>query len=149
MGLFWFSETFAKPPSMAYFCVVRYLKIYLTICYLFFFCATSPWVVSISSFCGGLWKFFSLDNFCWNLIIAVSCLDEKARIIKKSGNSSVGRAQPCQGWGREFETRFPLHLPTAGWQSGYAAACKAVDIGSIPFPASIPLSNVEPPSLDA
>ena len=26
-----------------------------------------------------------------------------------SGNSSVGRAQPCQGWGREFETRFPLH----------------------------------------
>ena len=26
------------------------------------------------------------------------------------GNSSVGRAQPCQGWGREFESRFPLHL---------------------------------------
>ena len=26
-----------------------------------------------------------------------------------SGNSSVGRAQPCQGWGREFESRFPLH----------------------------------------
>ena len=25
-----------------------------------------------------------------------------------SGNSSVGRAQPCQGWGREFESRFPL-----------------------------------------
>jgi hypothetical protein len=24
------------------------------------------------------------------------------------GNSSVGRAQPCQGWGREFESRFPL-----------------------------------------
>ena len=24
------------------------------------------------------------------------------------GNSSVGRAQPCQGWGREFEPRFPL-----------------------------------------
>ena len=23
-------------------------------------------------------------------------------------NSSVGRAQPCQGWGREFESRFPL-----------------------------------------
>ena len=21
----------------------------------------------------------------------------------------VGRAQPCQGWGREFESRFPLH----------------------------------------
>ncbi len=27
---------------------------------------------------------------------------------KTCGNSSVGRAQPCQGWGREFESRFPL-----------------------------------------
>ncbi len=27
---------------------------------------------------------------------------------KSGGNSSVGRAQPCQGWGREFESRFPL-----------------------------------------
>ena len=27
----------------------------------------------------------------------------------KCGNSSVGRAQPCQGWGREFESLFPLH----------------------------------------
>ncbi len=25
------------------------------------------------------------------------------------GNSSVGRASPCQGEGREFESRFPLH----------------------------------------
>ena len=24
------------------------------------------------------------------------------------GNSSVGRAQPCQGWGREFKSRLPL-----------------------------------------
>ena len=30
------------------------------------------------------------------------------RKFKISGNSSVGRAQPCQGWGREFESRFPL-----------------------------------------
>gem|GEM_PF-4017806 len=28
--------------------------------------------------------------------------------LHKRGNSSVGRAQPCQGWGREFESRFPL-----------------------------------------
>ncbi len=28
------------------------------------------------------------------------------------------------------------HLFTAGWQSGYAAACKAVDAGSIPASAS-------------
>ena len=32
----------------------------------------------------------------------------KNRISEKCGNSSVGRAQPCQGWGREFESRFPL-----------------------------------------
>ena len=35
------------------------------------------------------------------------------------GNSSVGRAQPCQGWGREFESRFPLQNTTEqvifGW----------------------------------
>ena len=28
----------------------------------------------------------------------------------KSGNSSVGRAQPCQGWGRGSESRFPLSI---------------------------------------
>ena len=27
---------------------------------------------------------------------------------KNCGNSSVGRARPCQGRGREFESRFPL-----------------------------------------
>ena len=27
---------------------------------------------------------------------------------RKCGNSSVGRARPCQGRGREFESRFPL-----------------------------------------
>ena len=26
------------------------------------------------------------------------------------GHSSVGRARPCQGRGREFESRFPLQL---------------------------------------
>src|SRR5690349_19205680 len=30
------------------------------------------------------------------------------RIFRERGNSSVGRAQPCQGWGRGFESRFPL-----------------------------------------
>ena len=28
--------------------------------------------------------------------------------LKFCGNSSVGRAQPCQGWGRGSESRFPL-----------------------------------------
>ena len=29
-----------------------------------------------------------------------------------------------------------VNIASAGWQSGYAAACKAVDAGSIPTPAS-------------
>ncbi len=29
-------------------------------------------------------------------------------IVTPGGNSSVGRARPCQGRGREFESRFPL-----------------------------------------
>ncbi len=32
----------------------------------------------------------------------------------KRGNSSAGRAQPCQGWGREFESRFPLQFLNPG-----------------------------------
>jgi hypothetical protein len=68
--------------------------------------------------------------------------------IGKRGNSSVGRARPCQGRGREFESRFPLQFALshrkpgfgprkAGWQSGYAADCNSVYAGSIPTPASI------------
>ena len=30
------------------------------------------------------------------------------KLLSISENSSVGRAQPCQGWGREFESRFSL-----------------------------------------
>ena len=29
-------------------------------------------------------------------------------VLRQCGNSSVGRARPCQGRGREFESRFPL-----------------------------------------
>ena len=31
-------------------------------------------------------------------------------IFLLGGNSSVGRAQPCQGWGRGSVSRFPLNL---------------------------------------
>ncbi len=31
---------------------------------------------------------------------------------KQCGSSSVGRAQPCQGWGRGSESRFPLRKET-------------------------------------
>ena len=33
-----------------------------------------------------------------------------SHLQSKCGNSSVGRAQPCQGWGRGFESRFPLNF---------------------------------------
>ena len=39
-------------------------------------------------------------------------------ISDKCGNSSVGRARPCQGRGREFEPRFPLQ---------YARVVESVD----------------------
>ena len=35
-------------------------------------------------------------------------LCEKAHVEINCESSSVGRAQPCQGWGREFESRLPL-----------------------------------------
>ena len=41
-------------------------------------------------------------------------MDVKLQIIGlrklSGGNSSVGRAQASQAWGREFEPRFPLHF---------------------------------------
>ena len=45
----------------------------------------------------------SAGNICWFIENAYLC-----KRNQKRGNSSVGRAQPCQGWGREFESRFPL-----------------------------------------
>src|SRR5688572_16992903 len=38
-----------------------------------------------------------------------------AILIGVRGNSSVGRAQPCQGWGRGFESRFPLFKDGGRW----------------------------------
>ena len=35
-------------------------------------------------------------------------IGDVAATSESCGNSSVGRAQPCQGWGRGFESRFPL-----------------------------------------
>jgi hypothetical protein len=57
------------------------------------------------------------------------------------GCSAVGSAQPCQGWGRGFESRHPLDgcrriNPAVEWPSGEATACKAVHTGSIPVSTS-------------
>ena len=43
------------------------------------------------------------------------------------GNSSVGRAQPCQGWGREFESRFPLHLFQPRSPGFFLSGCRQPD----------------------
>ena len=40
--------------------------------------------------------------------VASSSLVFRSNLKAQRGNSSVGRARPCQGRGREFESRFPL-----------------------------------------
>ena len=40
---------------------------------------------------------------------------ERVALALSRGRGSVGRAQPCQGWGRRFESGRPLqHTPKAG-----------------------------------
>ena len=55
------------------------------------------------------------------------------------GNSSVGRAQPCQGWGRGFESRFPLRSSARVAKPVDARDLKSLGIrshaGSIPAPS--------------
>ena len=57
------------------------------------------------------------------------------RIIAGSrGNSSVGRARPCQGRGREFESRFPLQVFETPAMPGSVVSGprKAVPVGTSP-----------------
>ena len=50
--------------------------------------------------------------YCKKLKYILSLQSDLVKIgdCLKCGNSSVGRAQPCQGWGRGFESRFPLNI---------------------------------------
>ena len=48
-----------------------------------------------------------------NLEVIKKCVPLQSHSGNKRGSSSVGRAQPCQGWGREFEPRLPLHFKSA------------------------------------
>ena len=50
-----------------------------------------------------------------------------------SGNSSVGRARPCQGRGREFEPRFPLHFQIKSRRARVAESVDARDLKSLAF----------------
>src|SRR6266704_6118768 len=61
----------------------------------------------------------------------------QVRFGPSRGNSSVGRAQPCQGWGRGFESRFPLWHSDAGWSSLVARRAHNPEVvGSNPTPAT-------------
>ena len=56
---------------------------------------------------------FFFDFSCTVKIFALYLHSQSGNMVATfknyCGNSSVGRAQPCQGWGREFESRFPLN----------------------------------------
>ena len=56
---------------------------------------------------------------------------------KNCENSSAGRAQPCQGWGRGFESRFSLKKTTrpgggTGRHAGLKILCPQGRTGSSP-----------------
>ena len=57
------------------------------------------------------WRCDDVRSMCWSDADLDQC-----------GNSSVGRAQPCQGWGRGFESRFPLCA--CGSASGSVGTCQ-------------------------
>ncbi len=57
-------------------------------------------------FLGFVWQFKKKQYLCTRKTERYRLFFEILQ--SKCGNSSVGRAQPCQGWGREFESRFPL-----------------------------------------
>ncbi len=68
--------------------------------------------------------------------------------VTQGGNSSVGRARPCQGRGREFESRFPLqkfdrpsgqHHPSGNSSVGRARPCQG---RGREFESRFPLQNL-------
>ena len=52
-------------------------------------------------------KYLEIQNFA----VSLQSRSTRTQSLKYCGNSSVGRARPCQGRGREFESRFPLQTP--------------------------------------
>src|SRR4030088_2453756 len=58
-------------------------------------------------------------------------LEWRLELLFVRGNSSVGRAQPCQGWGRGFESRFPLRSFTDSVPSGGAGATASARVAKL------------------
>ncbi len=54
----------------------------------------------------------SSDKFWQFKNNAYLCIAIAKKQVAQRENSSVGRAQPCQGWGRGFESRFSLNKRT-------------------------------------
>ena len=52
----------------------------------------------------------SSDKFWQFKNNAYLCIAIAKKQVAQRENSSVGRAQPCQGWGRGFESRFSLNV---------------------------------------
>ena len=52
----------------------------------------------------------SSDKFWQFKNNAYLCIAIAKKQVAQRENSSVGRAQPCQGWGRGFESRFSLSI---------------------------------------
>ena len=64
-----------------------------------------------------------------------------------SGSSSVGRARPCQGRGREFESRFPLFFSKKPNRKVGLFHFKLLKIKSIFFGRSPPASQIFPKTI--
>ena len=57
----------------------------------------------------------SSDKFWQFKNNAYLCIAIAKKQVAQRENSSVGRAQPCQGWGRGFESRFSLNPSPKGF----------------------------------
>ena len=57
-----------------------------------------------------------------------------SNLVSRSNRSRQDTPESQPGF--FFRQALTMHYSTAEWQSGYAAACKAVDAGSIPTSAS-------------
>ena len=71
--------------------------------------------------------------------------EQECRLLKAGGNSSVGRARPCQGRGREFESRFPLHKVPS--EIGIFCKCLSGGIGrheGLKIPCPLKACRFEP-----
>ena len=68
-------------------------------------------------------------------------------VLRQCGNSSVGRARPCQGRGREFESRFPLFFSKKPNRKVGLFYFKSLKIKSVIFGRSPPASQIFPKTI--